>query len=282
MSDLCLFIYWDFDPTIFTVSISDFKFPVPWYGLCFALAFIFGQQVLMSIFKIEGKPKEDVELITMYVVLGTIIGARLGHFLFYEWQSLFNEPWQWFTEMITPPFAGLASHGATIGILFSIYLYTLKRKDQKFLWVVDRIVITICFAGLIRLGNLFNSEIYGKQTNLPWGFVFLRETDAAFLPLVPRHPTQIYEALFCGILFFVTYFLWKYKRNVMPSGVITSVFMIALFSFRFFIEFLKNNQNEFEEGMKLNMGQILSIPVVLTGGLILIYIKYFKNQIKLF
>ena len=124
---------------------------------------------------------------------------------------------------------------------------------------------------------MLNSEIYGKQTDLPWGFFFLRETDPELLPLVPRHPTQLYELLFCIFLWFVTFFMWKYKRDKLPSGVITGIFIIGLFSFRFFIEFLKNNQSGFEEKMSLNMGQILSIPAVV-AGIIICFVAYARTK----
>jgi prolipoprotein diacylglyceryl transferase len=129
------------------------------------------------------------------------------------------------------------------------------------------------FAGLIRIGNLFNSEIYGEVTEVPWGFIFLRETDPALLPIVPRHPTQLYEALFCFFLLGLTFFLWKYRRQVLAEGFITGLFLILLFSFRFLVEFLKNNQESFEDGMPLNMGQLLSLPAILMGMFILFSIQ---------
>lgn len=267
------FIVWDIDPEIFSIDLFGTNLPITWYGLSFALSFVLGQQLGYYIFRQESKPSADVEKLTMYVVLATIIGARLGHFLFYEWQLLLEEPLRWFTIMITPPFMGLASHGAVLALLLSFYLYARTKPDQSYLWVTDRLVIAGSFAGLIRIGNLFNSEIYGEATELPWGFIFLRETNPALLPLVPRHPTQLYEALFCFFLLGLTFFLWKYKRQVLPEGFITGVFLILLFSFRFLVEFLKNNQESFEGGMLLNMGQLLSLPAILMGVLILLSIK---------
>jgi phosphatidylglycerol:prolipoprotein diacylglycerol transferase len=268
-----LFIVWDIAPEIFSFELFGSQLSITWYGFFFALSFLAGQQLLYYIFRQEAKPSADVEKLAIYVVLATIIGARLGHFLFYEWQLLLEEPWKWFTVMITPPFLGLASHGATIAILISLYLYARKKPDQSYLWVLDRLVIVASFAGLIRIGNLFNSEIYGEATNLSWGFIFLRETNPALLPLVPRHPTQLYEALFCLFLLGLTFFLWKYKRQLLPAGFITGLFLILLFSFRFLVEFLKNNQESFEGDMFLNMGQLLSLPAILMGVLILLSIK---------
>jgi prolipoprotein diacylglyceryl transferase len=140
------------------------------------------------------------------------------------------------------------------------------------LWLADRVVIAVALGGaLIRLGNLFNSEIYGKPTDLPWGFVFVRETDFNLLPLVPRHPTQLYEAFFCLLLFALTFYLWKQKRHQLTEGTITGLFLVLLFSFRFMVEFLKTPQEDFEDAMLLNMGQWLSIPAILIGILILFY-----------
>jgi prolipoprotein diacylglyceryl transferase len=161
-----------------------------------------------------------------------------------------------------------------------LYLYSRRKPDQPFLWVVDRVVIIVSLGGmLIRLGNLLNSEIYGLPTSLPWGFLFVRETDPTLLPVVPRHPTQLYEALFCLFLLALTFYLWRNKRNVMPPGIITGLFIFLLFSFRFLVEFLKNDQSGFEQGMVLNMGQLLSIPAILVGLLVLRYAR--RNAYRL-
>jgi prolipoprotein diacylglyceryl transferase len=205
------FIRWDVDPVIFRINIFGSEFPFGWYGLLFALGFLLGQQILLNIFKKEGKPSSDIEQLTIYIVVATIIGARLGHFVFYEWDFLMERPWEWFKQLVIPPFSGLASHGATIGILLALYLYSKKKADQSFLWVVDRVVIPISLGGaFIRLGNLMNSEIYGKPTDIPWAFLFERETDPSLLPIVPRHPTQIYESLFCNMNF--NFFTVRFKE----------------------------------------------------------------------
>lgn len=275
---LSLAIRWNINPEIITIEFLGIILPITWYGLLFASGFIVGQQILFYIFRKEGKPISDVERLTVYGVLATIIGARLGHFLFYEWELLFDSPWQWLRTMLIPPFAGLASHGATIAILVALFMYCRKKPDQTFFWVLDRIVIPASLAGaFIRLGNLFNSEIYGTPTRLPWGFLFLRETDPDLLPIVARHPTQVYEFLFCLCLFGLTFYLWRYKRAVLTEGFITATFIIFLFSFRFLVEFIKNSQADFERGMQLNMGQILSIPAILIGMIILITAKRYNK-----
>ena len=277
ISKQLLFIVWEVDPVIFTFNFLDSSLPITWYGLFFALSFVLGQQLMYYIFKVENKPATDVDKLLMYVVLATIIGARLGHYLFYEWQLLLAHPWQWLSSLVTPPFAGLASHGAAIAIVLSLFLYSRKKSDQGFFWVTDRVAIVGSIGGLIRIGNLFNSEIYGEPTSLPWGFLFVRETDPTLLPQVPRHPTQLYEALFCLFLLGLLLYLWKYKRQRLQDGFITGVFLILLFSFRFLVELLKNNQAIFEENLHLNMGQILSVPAILAGIVILLRAKLYMK-----
>lgn len=264
------FITWNVSPEIFSLEIFGNQFAPRWYGLLFALGFLIGQQILFYIFRKEGKPESDVETLTVYMVLSTVIGARLGHCLFYEPEYYLSNP----LEILKVWEGGLASHGATIGILFALYLYARKKKDQTYLWVVDRIVITVAFAGmLIRLGNLMNSEIYGYETTLPWGFLFVLRNE-----VVPKHPTQIYEALFCLILFIALFQIWKKRKTAIPDGLLLGIFLVALFTFRFFVEFLKEPQVDFEENMLINMGQILSIPAVL-GGIVVLMIAQ-KNAKK--
>lgn len=255
------YIVWDVKPEIFTLELFGMEFAPRWYGLLFALGFLIGQQILFHIFKKEGKPESDVETLTVYMVLSTVIGARLGHVLFYEPAEYLRNP----IDILKIWEGGLASHGATIGILFALYLYARKKKDQTYLWVVDRIVITVAFAGmLIRLGNLMNSEIYGYQTDLPWGFIFALRGET-----VAKHPTQIYEALFCLVLFIALFQIWKKRKSAIPDGLLLGIFLVTLFTFRFLVEFLKEPQVEFEADMLLNMGQILSIPAVIAGVVIL-------------
>ncbi len=254
------YITWDVSPEIFSSGFITLR----WYGLLFASGFLVGQQIMTYIFKADGRPVKDVEALTLNAVISTVIGARLGHCLFYEPEYYLSNP----IEILKVWEGGLASHGATIGILLGLYLYSRKRPDQSWFWIVDRVVITVALGGaFIRMGNLFNSEIYGIPTTLPWGFIFVRDGET-----IPRHPTQIYEALFCLVLLFITWFLWKKYRKSLPEGIIFSVFIILLFTFRFFIEFVKTEQVEFEKGMALNMGQWLSIPAVAFGFAIIFYL----------
>jgi len=246
------FIYWNISPEIFSIGPVTIR----WYGLLFATSFLIGFQIMNYIFKKEGKKESDLNDLVWYMILGTVIGARLGHCLFYNPEYYLSNP----LEILQIWKGGLASHGAGIGILLAIYFYSKKKTDQSFLWTMDRIVVTVALAGFfIRIGNLFNSEIIGKPTNLPWAFIFPAVDN------VPRHPTQIYEALaYLGIFLFLFYY-YKKNNNNPKEGVLFGYFMIMVFSFRFFVEFLKENQSPFEQNMPLNMGQLLSIPFIIVG-----------------
>ncbi len=255
------YIVWDVDPEIFHIG----TFSVRWYGLLFALGFLIGMQVMTYIFKKEDKPVADTDTLLMYMVIATVLGARIGHFLFYEPETLFKHP----LEVILPPYRGLASHGATIGILTSLWLYSRRKSSQltgqTFLWVTDRIVIVVALGGaFIRLGNLINSEIIGRPTTVPWGFLFVQNHEFGDR-ILPRHPAQLYESLSCLVLFFVLLWFWNKHKAQTPRGSMLGIFLIWVFSLRFLYEYLKENQEAFENSLYLNMGQILSIPAVLMG-----------------
>lgn len=344
------FILWDVSPQIFKAG----GFELRWYGVLFATGFLIGQQILSKWYKKEGKNPKDVEAITVYTVIATVIGARLGHCLFYEPAYYLSNP----LEILAVWKGGLASHGAAIGILLGLYLYSRTRKNQSYLYVLDRVVILVAIGGgFIRLGNMMNSEIIGKEADLPFAVVYtnnaetklenyfvnfiddaeitrLRNDDGgnrlqlnlkfkevvnqeyadyfaseemlgalsryealaqyiridpeantpviasdnrtiAFTILgVPRHPTQIYESisyfLIAAILFFAFY---KPSKGNPVEGKIFSWFLILLFGIRIFHEFLKENQVDFEEGLTLNLGQSLSIPLVLAGIILFVYVS---------
>ncbi len=220
------------------------------------------------IFKTEKKPLSDTDPLLITMVLSTVLGARLGHFLFYEPTMFLHNPLQ----IITPPFGGLASHGGIIGVIIGLWLYSQrassKTTGQTFLWITDRICIIAALAGaFIRFGNLMNSEIFGKPTNVPWAFVFLRDHEFS---QVPRHPTQLYESLSCLILFAALFWYWKTYRKQSAPGTMLGISLVWVFGLRFVWEFFKENQVTFEDSMSLNMGQILSIPAVLSGLLLLL------------
>lgn len=257
--DLLNYITWDVSPEIFHLG----KLSVRWYGLLFAGGLLIGQLIIQRIFKAEGKPAADVDRLTIYMFLATVIGARLGHCLFYETEYYLKNP----LEILQVWKGGLASHGAAIGILIALYFYTKKVKGQSYLWILDRIVIVTALAGgMIRLGNLMNSEIVGIQTSVPWGFIFVRNHEN-----FARHPAQLYEAITCFILFMLLYAFWRKKKAQVPEGSFFGMFLIYVFGLRFFYEFIKQNQVPFEDALRLNVGQLLSIPLVLIGVGVLVY-----------
>lgn len=251
-------IPWNVDPEIFRIG----NFAVRWYGLLFASGFVIGYYILRKIFKNEGLGDTTLDRLTVYVAVGTIIGARLGHCLFYEPEFYLANP----IQILYVWKGGLASHGAAIGILLMLWLFVRKEK-KPFIWAIDRVVIVVALAGaLIRLGNLMNSEIYGIETNLPWGFVFLRNGES-----VPKHPTQIYESLAYLLTFVILLRVyWKNKGKQKP-GLLFGLFLILVFGFRFLVEYIKNDQVTFEAGMNFNMGQLLSIPFILAGIALLVW-----------
>lgn len=261
-------ITWDVNPEIFRIG----NFAIRWYGLLFASGFLFGYMLFQKMFKNEGIKEDVLDRLTIYAALGTIIGARLGHCLFYEPAQYLRHP----IDILKVWEGGLASHGAAIGILLSLWLFSRKAK-KPYLWVLDRIVIVTALAGaMIRLGNLMNSEIYGNETTLPWGFVFLRNNEIA-----PKHPTQIYEALAYLIIFVILYRIyWRKKPGEFIQGSVFGIFLIMVFTFRFFVEYIKEDQVGFEASMKLNMGQWLSIPFVLAGISLLVYSIRKHRQVK--
>lgn len=245
-------IFWNVSPEILKLGPLSLR----WYGLLFALAFVFGYIILGNIFKQEKRPQTDLEQLSIYVILGTVIGARLGHCLFYDPVYYLSNP----LEIIKVWEGGLASHGAAIGILIAIYMVSKKLKSASMLWILDRLVIVVALGGsLIRLGNLFNSEIIGKAADVPWAFIFARVDD------IPRHPAQLYESIFYFITFIILYLVYHKTQKKSSEGFLFGLAIVLIFGFRFFVEFIKENQSAFEKGMILDMGQILSLPFIAAG-----------------
>ncbi|WP_426060688.1 prolipoprotein diacylglyceryl transferase [Hymenobacter sp. B1770] len=261
-------IYWNVDPiihafgpwSVFGTQLGPIT--LRWYGLFFMLPFVLGTFVLTHIYRSERTSPQWVDVITIYMLIGTIVGARLGHMLFYDLDALLADPmvvfriWQ----------GGLASHGATIGILLACWLFARNNKFD-YLWVLDRIVIVVALGGAcIRTGNLMNSEIVGKPTDVPWAFIFPRDIEHLVDGVaVPRHPTQLYEALFCVFLLILLYSMWNRTKERTPRGQLFGLFVVLLFTQRFLGEFLKENQVAFEDGNLFNQGQLLSIPLIIIG-----------------
>jgi phosphatidylglycerol---prolipoprotein diacylglyceryl transferase len=267
--DILSAIIWNQSPDIFSVDIPVLgTLTIRWYGLLFASAFLVGQYIMFKIFKAEGKPEADVEALTLYMIVATLVGARLGHCLFYQPDYYLAHP----LDILKVWEGGLASHGAITGILLGLYLYSRSHPDQSYLWIIDRVVIVgASGAAFIRMGNLFNSEIIGLPTDLPWGFVFTRLNED-----FPRHPAQLYEAISCFFLFLFLFALWNKTKEKTPGGRLFGIFVVVVFTLRIFYEFLKENQVDFENGLPLNMGQILSIPLIFIG--IWVLIRSFRKE----
>ena len=272
------YIHWNPAPEIFTIPGIDW--PVRWYGLMWALAFIASHFFMNRVYKTELRTDKALDTLTLYIILGTVIGARLGHCLFYgPWfdetlpngaiiEGYLSHP----LNMLKVYEGGLASHGGAIGIIVAMILYCRKEKES-WLWLFDRLVVVVPLAAMfIRLGNLINSEIVGKITTVPWAFIFSKNDDDQYnlekfnIPIPPRHPAQLYEAVFCFFLFILMYWLWKNKRQQYGPGFMFGLMCVLLFIERFLDEFLKENQAEFENGHILNNGQLLSIPFILVGA----------------
>lgn len=355
------YLIWNGSSEIFSLG----SFSLRWYGLLFALGFLISQQIMYYLFRQEGRPEKQVDTLTIYMVLATILGARLGHVIFYQPELFTTDPVSILLPIQLSPFKvtgflGLASHGAAIGILFALWLFSRKKEhNMSYLQIVDRIVIVVALCGaLIRLGNFFNSEIIGLPSNNPLSIVFINKVTeglkeardnspvefitveknknlpegangrvpvylyiifkkdvskadaASFLEIdvkrhltyynefidepvttplsyeidsettgslaarvstfaISRHPAQLYESISCVLLFLLLFWMWSKKKLETPPGRIFGVFMIILWSLRFAYEFLKENQVDFEDKLPLNMGQILSIPMIIAGIFIL-------------
>ncbi|PZX10571.1 prolipoprotein diacylglyceryl transferase [Breznakibacter xylanolyticus] len=256
MSNLFNVIHWDVSPEMFHLG----GLSVRYYGLLFAAGFLGGYYILERFFRRENIAQAWLDKLFIYVMVATVLGARLGHVFFYSWDYYSQHP----GEILQIWKGGLASHGGAIGILIGIWLFSRNVTKKSPVWTLDRLVVPVALAGaLIRLGNLMNSEIVGRVTDVSWAFQFVRADVEN--PLLPRHPSQIYEAL-CYLLVFalLMYLYWRTDaRN--KQGMLFGVFLIGVFSARFFIEFLKENQEAFEADMAVNMGQLLSVPFVAAG-----------------
>lgn len=261
------FITWTFNPDIISHPIT-----VRWYGIMFVIGFILGVNVISKMFKREGTKSSWVDAIFIYTAICTIVGARLGHVFFYAWDYYSQHP----EDIIKTWEGGLASHGGAIGILIGLFLYSKFVTKKPYLWTLDRLVVPVAMVGgFIRLGNLFNHEIYGHATTMPWGFRFISNLEqwmngADPIFTLPSHPTQIYEALCYFALFGLLMFMYWKRNSGERQGLLSGVFLVILFSARFLIEFIKNPQENFEIGMILNMGQLLSIPFIIAGAILII------------
>lgn len=276
------YITWNVDP----VFIHLGPLTIRWYGLLWALGIWATLMIVQRLFKNEKLSEVWLDKLFIYTVVGTIIGARLGHCFFYEWRLLpepvtflgitfkygnyyLSHPW----ELLYIWQGGLASHGGAIGILTAMFLFNKNVSKKGIIWIFDRLLIGVAICGAcIRLGNLMNSEIYGNATSLPWGFIFVRAGETQ-----PMHPTQIYEIIYCLITFAIIWWLYWKKEAYKKPGLIFGVFQIGIFGSRFLLEFIKQDQEAFESSLFLNMGQVLSIPFIVWG--IWLIIRSFKTTI---
>lgn len=271
MINFLSFIHWNVDPEIFGFG----NFSVRWYGLLFASGFLIGYYIAERMLKSENTDPKWQDSLFFYMIIATIVGARLGHVFFYGWDYYSQNP----SEIFKVWHGGLASHGGALGILIALYIHSRLVTKRSMLWALDRVVVpTALVAAFIRTGNLMNSEIYGIETTMPWGFIFERNGET-----VAKHPTQIYEAL-CYLAAFVVmmYLYWKTSSKNRP-GLLMGAFFIMIFGSRFFIEIIKEDQEAFEAGMALNMGQWLSVPFVLFGTFLVVRAikrpeKIYKNK----
>lgn len=264
-------IYWNIGKEIFSFEIPGLgaHLALRWYSLLFALGFVIGFMIMQKIFRYEKKNEKLLDALAITMVVSTIIGARLGHCLFYDPKWYLSHP----IEILKVWEGGLASHGGALGILIGLWLFARKHKEISYLWILDRIVITVALAGcFIRLGNFFNSEILGIPANVPWAVVF-EQVDQ-----VPRHPVQLYESISYLLIFiflFSRYF--KLKGNI-PPGQNLGWFLFLVFGARILWEFFKERQAAFSTHLPLDMGSLLSIPFVIIGIYLIMRIR---NKVKL-
>ncbi|PIS09836.1 MAG: prolipoprotein diacylglyceryl transferase [Bdellovibrio sp. CG10_big_fil_rev_8_21_14_0_10_47_8] len=245
-------IHWNVSPEIFELG----PLRVRWYGLMFLTGFSLGYQGMKKICQWEGLPVEKLDSLLVHLVLGTTIGARLGHCLFYDPVYYLSNP----LEILKIWEGGLASHGGGVGVIIATWMFMRKNPEFHLWWLLDRLAIfTVMTGGFIRIGNLMNSEILGKPTDGTWGVIFERVNQ------VPRHPAQVYESLCYFVIFAISYWVYLKFKEKTPQGLIFGFVLAAIFTCRFFIEFVKEIQSPFEQDMIINMGQMLSIPFVAFG-----------------
>lgn len=258
-----LYIHWNPDPALFHLG----SFTLRWYSMLWMIAILTGSQVVYHLYKQKGLPLDTFQTLFTYSFIGIFAGARLGHCLFYDPQYFLSHP----LEIILPVhflpqggwvftgYAGLASHGGTLGLILALVLFCRKTKIH-FLDILDMMgVAAPVAAGFIRLANLMNSEIIGMPSDVPWAFVFER------VDMQPRHPAQLYEALAYFLFFLIMMVIFRKKKENVRKGFYFGLCITLIFTFRFFVEFLKERQVDFENALPIDMGQILSIPFIIVG-----------------
>jgi len=249
-------VHWNMNPVLFQVG----PLAVRWYGIFFAVSFLAGYKLMQWICRREGQLEIDMESFFAYMFIGVLLGARLGHCLFYDPGFYLRHP----IEILKIWEGGLASHGAALGILASLFVFTRRSGRPSYLWLLDRIVLPVALAGFfIRLGNFFNSEIVGIPSTRSWAVVF-ESVDA-----VPRHAVQIYEAIAYAIIFVLLILVYRCKQNGSRQGMLLGLFLVSAFFSRFLLEFIKTRQAAYEANQVLSVGQWLSLPFVVLGLILL-------------
>ncbi len=256
-------LIWNADPIVFSFG----PLQVHWYGLLFATAILLGLEFMKWVYRLENKDESTIEPLFLYAVIGIVIGARLGHVLFYDPDYYFAHPMKIFAVWE----GGLASHGGGLGVLIALY-YGCKKYKTDFLWLIDRLVIpTALFGFFVRMGNFMNSEILGKPSELPWAIVFQR------VDMIPRHPVQLYEAFSYLFIFLLLTYIYKRNYKRLQKGFLFGLFLVLVFSARFLIEFVKVRQADYTLGIDLTTGQLLSIPFFIVGLGFMLW-SYMKSQ----
>ncbi|MEQ8768856.1 MAG: prolipoprotein diacylglyceryl transferase [Planctomycetota bacterium] len=259
-------IHWNVDPELLKLG----PITVRWYGLLFAAGFMIGFVIMTRIYRREDKPIRDLDSLLITLMISTVVGARLAHCLIYEPGLYLKDP----IEILKVWKGGLASHGGVVGILVGLYFFCRKRPDQPYLWLIDRLCVPAALtAALIRLGNLFNSEIVGTRSDLPWAVVFERNNED-----FARHPAQMYESLSYFALFLVLVWIYRRKGASVRPGLLAGLLLTEIFAARFLIEFVKERQAEYGQDLALSVGQLLSIIPVLAGVALLIYGPRFARK----
>ena len=260
METLLVYITWDVSPEIIKIGPLTLR----WYGLLFALGFLLGLYIVRAMFRAEKEPEEWLDQIFIYMVVGAVVGARLGHVFFYDWEYYS----QHLSEIPAVWKGGLASHGGAIGIIIALWIFSARTAKRSVLWILDRVVVPTALAGcFIRLGNLMNSEIVGTPSDAPWAFLFVR----AYPPELAdeaRHPVQLYESISYLLTFFLLYWTyWKTSAKEKLGRMFGLFLVLVLGVIRFGLEYFKTSQGGFETefGDALSTGQLLSIPFFLVG-----------------
>ena len=267
MVNLLNYIVWDPDPILFRLG----PIAVRYYATCWLIGLLLGYLLMQRLYRQQGISDEKFEPLFIYIFIGILVGARLGHCLFYQ-PEYFLTQWDHVVEMLIPMhhlpdgswkftgYEGLASHGGVIGMFVAIWLYCRNLKVKGWVVLDNMGICSGIAAAFIRIGNLMNSEIIGKVTDVPWAFIFAKDDQ------YPRHPGQLYEAIAYLVIFLVIFFIYKKKGpKSVGSGIYFGLCLTLIFTFRFFIEYTKEIQVAFEAGLPMDMGQILSIPLIILG-----------------